>query len=367
MRNKRKRLIGGLTVLLFLFLAYIGGVLAFGTVHDWEPEPVQAVESAQEGEITVIPDSTLSFIVWNLGYGGLGAESNFFYDSGNMLTTGGRMVRAPREKVEKNMQGIEAFLGRTKSDFFLFQEVDYQSKRSYYRPQFQQLLGLMPDYYAGYAPNYKVRYVPIPLLAPWKAYGPTNSGLATLTRFQPDTSLRYQLPGAFGWPTRIFQLDRCVALHRFPLGNGRDLVVMNIHLSAYDGDGALKTQQMAFLKELCTKEYEAGNYVVVGGDWNLVPPFFSFDKFMPGNTQGYFQYNIEADFLPSDWLWVYDPRVPTNRKTRDAYQPGQTFVTLIDFYLISPNLQVESVKTLDLQFQFSDHQPVYMEVRLKKD
>jgi hypothetical protein len=74
--------------------------------------------------------------------------------------------------------------------------------------------------------------------------------------------------------------------------------------------------------------------------------------------------NIDADYLTEDWLWVYDPLMPTNRKSSEIYTEGETFTTLIDFFLISPNIKVEKVKTIDQHFEFSDHQPVYVELRL---
>lgn len=360
----RGKVVKGLTLLGLIVLLYLGAVLAYGTATDWQPEGKLEIETAQVAGEPIIADSLLSFVIWNLGYGGLGEESDFFYDSGNMLFSGGQMVRAPREYVDKNNRGILEFVSYTRSDFFLFQEVDYRSRRSYYTNQFEAVAGLLPDYYAGFAPNYQVDFVPIPLLQPWKAYGATYSGLATYSRFQPAASERLQLPGAFSWPTRIFQLDRCLAVHRYPVANGRELVVINIHHSAYDADGSLKRRQMEFLREVCLTEYEGGNYVVVGGDWNQVPPYFQFDTFMPGRSGRYGQIAIDPAFLPPDWLWVYDPQVATNRKIDAPYEAGRNFVTLIDFYLVSPNVRVLTVKAVDLQFRYSDHQPVYLEIEL---
>ncbi|MCB0547971.1 MAG: endonuclease/exonuclease/phosphatase family protein [Phaeodactylibacter sp.] len=363
-----KRFRQGLRILGFLLallLLYIGAVLAYGTYDDWEPPAVSALEPSQLSEKNPIRDSILSFVIWNLGYGGLGEESDFFYDHGNMFLSGGRMVRAPREYVEKNIAGDTLFVQTTRSDFFLFQEVDFSARRSYFINQFEKIGEQLPGYAAFFAPNYKVSRVPIPIMEPWRAYGKVLSGLATYSRYQPYESNRLQLPGSFPWPTRIFQLDRCVAVHRYRLANDKELVVMNVHNSAYDADGALKRQQMAFLRELLLEEYEQkGNYIVVGGDWNQCPPYFRFDGFMPGNTQGYTQINIDPEFLPEDWKWAYDPTIPTNRKVRTPYVAGQSFITLIDFFLVSPNIRVRSVKGLDQQFRFSDHQPVWMEVEL---
>lgn len=352
-------------MLLLIVLLYLGGVLAYGTATDWQPEEELVIEPVRNAGKRVIEDSILSFVIWNLGYGGLGEESDFFYDSGNLFFSGGQMVRAPEEYVEKNNRGIRDFVGRTRSDFFLFQEVDYRSRRSYYTNQFTAVAELLPGYYAGFAPNYQVDYVPIPLLEPWQAYGATYSGLATYSRYQPRSSRRLQLPGAFSWPTRIFQLDRCLAVHRYPVANDRELVVINVHHSAYDADGSLKSAQMAFLRELCIEAYEAGSYVVVGGDWNQVPPFFQYDSFMPGRSGEYEQIAVDPAFLPADWLWAYDPQTATNRKINEPYQAGTNFITLIDFFLVSPNVQVLNVKAIDLQFQYSDHQPVYLEIALR--
>jgi endonuclease/exonuclease/phosphatase family metal-dependent hydrolase len=141
-------------------------------------------------------------------------------------------------------------------------------------------------------------------------------------------------------------------------------VVINAHLSAYDKGGVLKKQQMAFLQGLVTTEYEKGNYVIVGADWNQCPPFFPFDTFSPGKTDGYTQSNIAADFVGEDWQWLYDPTIPSNRKLRSTYDPENTFRTVIDFFLISPNIKALKVKTLDQQFRFSDHQPVWVQLEL---
>jgi hypothetical protein len=72
----------------------------------------------------------LSMITWNIGYAGLGKEMDFFYE-------GGRQVRPSFELSEKYLEGIISYIGLNRStDFFLFQEVDLRSKRSYNKDQF---------------------------------------------------------------------------------------------------------------------------------------------------------------------------------------------------------------------------------------
>lgn len=362
MRKPLVRIIIGVILAFFL---YIAALLIYGTVNDYQPAGVISLKTEQSSNIATITDSILTFTIWNVGYGGLGAEADFFFDDEGMLYSGGSMVRPPHELTEKYVNGAAGFVKSIQSDFFMLQEVDFNSKRSYFINQFEKISQSLPSYSATFAPNYHLPNVTVPLFEPWHFYGKVHSGVATFSKFQPTEATRYQLPGSFGWPTRILQLDRCILLQRYNVSNNKQLVLLNIHNSAHDTDGSLKRQEMNFIKDLVLNEYNKGNYVIAGGDWNECPPYFKFDTFMPGKGDDYHQFNIEPEFLPQDWQWVYDPTVPTNRKAADAYQKGETFVTLIDFFLISPNVQVTSVKGMNQDFQYSDHQPVWMEVQLK--
>lgn len=363
---RKSKLLRRISLSLILSVpAYLFIVLAHGWYTDWQPEQEAVLPIGNQAQSPILRDSVVSFITWNVGFGGLGAESDFFYDDEGMWYSGSSMVRSPKSSVEKNLRGALDFLRQTKADFFLLQEVDVRSNRSYQLLQYQEYCRALPGFAATMAVNYRCDRVPIPLLEPWNAYGAVESGLGTFCRYQPSEAIRYQLPGHYPMPDRMFQLDRCAALHRIPTVQGKDLVVINIHNSAYDPGDKIKAIQLPYLRDLAIDEFEKGNYVVIGGDWNQCPPFFRFDSFMPGKTQGYVQGNIPDGFFPEDWHFAYDPATPTNRKCRDPYQKGKTFETLIDYFLVSPNVRINSVKGIGQDFQFSDHQPVWMEVLLR--
>lgn len=356
-----------LKILASLFALYFLVIFVHGWLGDWQPEQgASPLAPTQSSSRTSVTDTVLRFAIWNVGFGGLGAESDFFYDDEGIWYSGSSMVRSPRAFVEKNLQGALDFLraNEPRVDFFLLQEVDAESDRSYQLKQYDAYSQALPGFAATYAPNYRCDRVPIPLLEPWNAYGAVNSGLGTFCRYQPAEAQRYQLPGQYPMPDRMFQLDRCAALHRIPVSRGKELVVINLHNSAYDPGDKIKAIQLPYLRELATAEYARGNYVVLGGDWNQCPPHFRYDAFMPGKAGKYLQGNVPDGFFPDDWVFAYDPTVPTNRKTRDPYRKGETFETLIDFFLVSPNVRVRSVKGINQGFQFSDHQPVWMEVEL---
>lgn len=346
-----------------LFLLYVVIVILHGTATDYQPEEKITADVTGKASQTIIEDSVISLVSWNVGFGGLGEETVFFYDAGGTLMTD-VPVTTPKEYFDKNEKGIETFATNNKVDFLLFQEVDIEAKRSYEVNQYEALQGVLSDYSSTYAMNYKVKRVPLPVMQFWNTMGKVEAGLATYSKYQPKEATRYQFPGNYSWPKRIFQLDRCFLVNRFGTKNGKELIVINTHNSAYDKGGKLKIQQMEYLKKLLLAEYEKGNYVIVGGDWNQCPPNFQFDRFAPGKGEGYETKSIEPDYLPEDWLWVYDPTTPTNRKLTEVYKTGETFTTLIDFFLVSPNLKVEKVKGINQEFQYSDHQPIYVELRL---
>lgn len=345
-------------------IVYVIGLLVYGTVTDFQPEEEIRLEPFAVGNGKNVVAPFLSLTIWNLGFGGLGRESEFFYDNGHFFFSGGKPTRTPLESVQKNVSGILTLTDTLDSDFYLYQEIDRSSRRSHSIDQVDTLADLLPDYSGVFAENFVAPYVPIPIFEPWHAYGKALSGLTTYSRFPPRESVRLQLPGDLSWPTRVFSLDRCLLLQRYATADGKELVLLNVHNSAYDKNGELKTQQLAFIRDLMLKEYEKGNYVIAGGDWNMCPPYFRFDGFMPGRTQGYTQMNIPDNLFPPEWLWIFDATYPTNRKVKTTYVPGMTFVTLIDFFLVSPNVKVRDVKTIHLDFEYSDHQPVRMEVEL---
>ena len=82
-------------------------------------------------------------------------------------------------------------------------------------------------------------------------------------------------------------LDRCFVVSRFQLENGKELVLLNTHNSAYDAGGKMRDEEMPVIRDLMLKEFEKGNYVVAGGDWNQNPPSYDISKMNAGNPAVY--------------------------------------------------------------------------------
>jgi exonuclease III len=83
-----------------------------------------------------------------------------------------------------------------------------------------------------------------------------------------------------------------------------------------------------------------------------------------GKESEFRESKFSTDFLNKGWKWSSDPSTPTNRKLNKVYDEKTSYTSVIDFFLISPNINSLSVKTIDTFFEFSDHQPVKMEFSL---
>lgn len=347
------------------FLKYAGWVvvvvvLIFGlfllySTVTWYNPPQKLILSENQKPDSLARDSVYSVISWNIGYSGLGDDMDFFYD-------GGKKVRDSYERTVVNIDSITHFLKRESSNPFIFiQEIDVHSRRSYYTNQLDTFSTHLNEFHS-LALNYKVDFVPIPVTSP---YGMVRSGIVTYSHFVPELSVRYAYSGSFDWPVRLFQLRRCMLVARYPLQGGKELVLINSHLSAFD-KGDLKRQQMNYLREFILAEYAKGNFVVAGGDWNQSPPGFSLTTFGPDyQSESFLLTNVPAGFMPEGWKWAFDPTEPTNRYLIKAYKQGETFTSIIDFFLVSPNVEVIKNKTFNLNFRNSDHNPILMQFRLK--
>ena len=165
---------------------------------------------------------------------------------------------------------------------------------------------------------------------------------------------------------RTVNLKRCLLVSYIPLADSdRYLVVVNLHLEAYDG-GAGNAAQMEELKQFLTEEYEKGNYVIAGGDFNQNFPGAAED-YPNTHTALWNPGMLEASMIPDGFSLAYDLSVPSCRLDNQPYDAADTENTqyyVIDGFILSPNVRSDRVKTLDEGFADSDHNPVCLTVTL---
>jgi endonuclease/exonuclease/phosphatase family metal-dependent hydrolase len=348
-----KKILKIILALAVLLLIGFAGIIIYALISDYKPEEREILAVSNKPDM-LSGSKGISLLTWNIGYCGLDSEMDFFYDGGTKVIT-------PKKNFIENINAIKDFISQNDSiDFILIQEIDENSRRSYHFNEYDTVSKSLRGFFPFFAKNYDVFFVPVP---PSNPMGKVLSGLATFSKYQPSSSTRYSFPGEYGFPKQLFMLDRCFMVNRYPLANGNELLIINTHNEAFD-PGEIRRAQMAYLREFLLSEYKKGNYIIAGGDWNQSPP--GFQPEFEVNRVNTDQMMINSDYLPSDWQWIYDSKTPSNRTVIAAYDPSSTTTTVIDLFLLSPNVKIESVQCINLEFENSDHNPVRIKVKLQK-
>ncbi|MFV0364042.1 MAG: endonuclease/exonuclease/phosphatase family protein [Suipraeoptans sp.] len=343
---KLKKALKGVLILVLAILVFIIGVLVYLAVTEYKPEDEEILENIK-GEKAVSIDDTYTIMSYNIGYAGLGENEDFFMDDGDMVRPDNSEI------VMNNLEGVASEMASVDADFYLTQELDLDSKRSYNINQ-QNYLRDTLNMDSAFAYNFNCNYVPYPI----PTIGKVKSGLSTFAEYSTTQASRISLPIPFSWPVRMANLKRCILETRFEIeGSNKELVILNVHLEAYD-DGEGKKEQTKILMNLLEEEYSKGNYVIAGGDFNQtlqdsldMYPIKDENNWMPGI--------FDEKALPKGFRMFMDTTTPTCR-LNDAPLSEDTQVYVIDGYIVSPNINVGSVSTINAGFKYTDHNPVVL-------
>lgn len=292
-------------------------------------------------------------VTQNVGFGAYTADFTFFMD-------GGKESRAEsRESVFSCIRSAADEAEDLDPDFILFQEVDLDATRSFHVDQRALLEECFPPYSSTFAINYHSAYLMYPIFEP---HGASDSGLLTLSRYNASSALRRSLPISTSL-SKLLDLDRCYSVTRYPVENGKELVIYNVHLSAYGSSDEIRTAQMTMLFEDMKAEYEKGNYCVCGGDFNHDFTGDSTQKLNGGSSVDFgWAQPFPAELLPAGIRRCMDYKAltPTCRNCDIPYKQGN-FTIIVDGFLVSENVEVKTVENISCDFSFSDHNPVVLE------
>lgn len=378
MKKERKAWLCAVLVLLGVMFAAVLGYLAYvfadySRVEDnLELEIVTEAVPAADGFTTVAPlkgkgpetDRQYRIVSANVGFGAYSADFSFFMD-------GGKESRArSAEEAHENILGIASVIAAEEPEFVLVQELDIDGTRSCHVDQRED----MKTAFAGrevqsvFAQNYDSSYLFYPVTSP---IGANLSGIMTYSVFPATSSVRHSLPVEEGL-MKIVDLDRCYSVTRVPMENGKELLLYNLHLSAYTSDGTIAIKQLKLLCDDMNAEYRLGNWCVAGGDFN---------KDLLGNSPEIFGVATRADgswaqaipegLIPDTLTLVApcDPERPVAscRTASEPYDELTSFRVTVDGFLVSENVKVMDASVLDTGYAWSDHNPVRMDFVLKEN
>lgn len=345
--------------LLLILILVIGGYAAYVFIDYYRIEDnlILSPEGMSKAEVPI--GETLEMTSWNIGFGAYTAEYSFFMD-------GGEYSRGfSEEAVYENVVNMADELKKMDSQFYLIQEVDIDSTRSYHIDQKELLLEELSGKSSTFALNYDSPYLFYPITEP---HGKSLAGLLTLSDYTIQSSLRRSLPIQENL-AKLVDCDRCYTVNRIEAENGKELIIYNFHLSAYTTDPTIANRQLEMLYEDITAEYNAGNYVICGGDFN---------KDLLGDSSQYFGVSGEDyswaqsfpfDTLPEGFQLVapLDPEnpVPSCRNADSPWNPETNFQITIDGFIISDNITLVESNVVNMDFAYSDHNPVKMDFYLE--
>ena len=345
-------------ILILILVLVVGGYVGYVLLSYHRIDDNQVLEvggNAPKTSVDVDPSLVYDLSDWNIGFAAYTDQFSFFMD-------GGEYSRAfSKEATIENMEAIMDELHSFNSDFYLIQEVDFESTRSYHVDQVAMLRDSFEDKFdSTFGINYDSAYLFYPLTSP---IGSSHAGVMTFSSADIESSLRRSLPIQTGF-AKFLDLDRCYTVNRIPTSDGKELVLINLHLSAYTTDDTIVTQQVGMLMDTMQEEYAKGNYVIAGGDFNMdllgdSPSIFG----VSGEDYSWAQ--PFPEHLIPDGLKLYAPLdlsnpVPSCRNADSPWDPKTNFQLTIDGFIISDNIKVETLEVVDTQFAFSDHNPVHL-------
>jgi len=354
--------------LLAAIALVVGGYVAYLSVHYYRIEDNFPVETKNARTAVLEKDKSYSVLTSNIGFGAYNHDFSFFMDTGEMkdgTKVQGKQARAQSKQIVlANTQGAIDTAHDANTDFCFFQEVDTNSTRSFQVNQFQKITSAFSESSSAFANNFHSVFLYYPLTEP---HGAVNSGILTLSKYKTDENIRRSYPVDPSFPAKFFDLDRCFLMTRVPVSNGKELVLINSHMSAYDAGGTIRKKQITLLNQVLKTEQDKGNYVIAGGDMNH-------------DIAGTIQHFKSEQKVPS-WVFEFPSKeltqgirivrasnadsVATCRSTDLPYTKGVNYTTVIDGFIVSDNVKATS-ENIDTDFAFSDHNPVKLTFQLKK-
>lgn len=304
-----------------LLLALPAASIALGTAcmpvpHTWAPVEEFPTRTARMIQPAPADPEQLRVLTWNLKFAG--ARTDFFFDGW------GDRVHLTEKEAQFHMDGILRVIDETEPDILLAQEVDIGSTRSAYIDMVDIILQNTHFNYAAWVPVWEVDYVPE------EGLGRVEMGQAVFSRWPIVRNTRIDLPQSTesSWLVNTFWLHRAVQLNEIDTGD-RVISVSNNHPTAYALDGT-KQEHLEIIFDWSKEMFPP---VIVGGDFNVIPPGSlqteGFEDNAPADTPGvtevsYTQEEMDA-LLPFYDTW--DAAIPLEDYQVDTLEEQQRFLT----------------------------------------
>lgn len=346
-----------LGLVLAVVVIYLGYVIF---TYKRLPDNLELEISKGAADTAVAVGQEYDIVTYNIGFGAYTPEFSFFMDGGESS------VAESKESMLVTVEGAASYVkNELEPDFILWQEVDLDATRSYHVDQYEMLKSHFADYDSTFAINYDSAFLFYPFAEP---HGKSKAGLCVMSAYPIESGLRRSFPISTSF-SKFLDLDRCYSINRIPTDNGKYLVIINLHMSAYGNSDEIRQGQISMLCADMEKEYAAGNYVICGGDFNHDLKALEDD----GAERESWAYPFPREELPEGFSFCIDVLEEEEREAMhnsarnadEAYNPATTYTVTLDGFIVSDNVNCVVYENRDLQYLYSDHDPVYMRFSLE--
>lgn len=237
------------------------------------------------------------------------------------LTYGKTDLSVSYKDVKSNLEEIISILSNDNYDFMLLQETNKLIPINYFVNASKKISYSFEEYNYIYGSNSNILNL-------------VNSGNLTLSKYK-STSYEHTIPiRGDGIINNYFYVHKLLLETRVNL-NDKELVVYNAHLPAYKENTLVREKHLNYIYTLAKEEYHKGNYVLIGGDFNM-------------------DLSKETE-LSENWK-ICKTNGFTHRSEKGLYRT-------IDGFILSPNLEGE-VRSQN-NFKYSDHSPAILKLNIK--
>ena len=281
--------------------------------------------------ISISNDSIYSIVTYNIGY--LSGMTN------------NRAVEKKKSLFDSNLELVKKEFGNLNPDIIGFQEIDYNSSRSFGVNQQDEIANLGYAY-IGQAVNWDETYVPFPYYPISAHFGKINSGQSILSKYPilEQNRIVLERDGTNWFYRDAFYLDRILQVVKIQLDNEQEIIVMNLHLDAFNKE-LRKVQFDRVMVEF--NNYKKEFPVILMGDFNSDPTYPNpvINQLLNDESLG------NAAFKKDDYSFTFNSNVPFERLDFIFYEMSK--------------IEILDSRVLQEFGQASDHYPVYMQFKIK--
>jgi len=279
----------------------------------------------------------------------MGAEADISFEGGK------HFIPSSNISVKKNIVGIQKTLEQIKADVYLLQELSTGSILNHWHNLRKAVQDTLPNHSSSRVSNFS-----LPLFFNVLK---NEHGMGTFVKNTFEIIKKQTRPFMVSEyyykiiPRLDFALTTIVRTD-----DGKQIAFVNTHLSSFDVGGIMRMTQfldlMSYVKQLAKEGYA----VIIGADWNMYSGKFNFIKREDEERYKTYTHNFPINLIENGWTAHFSENVHTLRAANRPYVKGKSTTGTVDGFICSPGITVETMETLDLDFEHSDHNPVAITV-----